>query len=69
MGLSALTIFIFGLSIHHHTQNTVLIVFLVLMNGFVASSRLVMKAHTFKELIIGVLLGSIPQMLLLYLWL
>jgi hypothetical protein len=32
------------------------------MNGF-ASSRLVMKAHTSKELIIGVLLGSIPQML------
>ncbi len=69
MGLSGLTIFIFGLSWHHHTPNTVLIVGLVLINGLVASSRLIMKAHTFKELIIGLLTGSIPQMLLLLLWL
>ncbi|GEC73416.1 hypothetical protein FFL01_29550 [Flavobacterium flevense] len=69
MALSALTLFVFGLSIHNHNQNTLLIVFLVLMNGFVASSRLIMKAHTPIELIIGVLLGSIPQILLLFLWL
>ncbi len=69
MGLSALTFFMFGLSMHHQNQNTLLIVFMVLMNGFVASSRLIMKAHTPKELIIGVLLGSIPQILLLFLWL
>lgn len=68
-GISALTVFVFGLSLHHHTPNTVLIVFLVLMNGFVASSRLIMKAHTPKELIMGVLVGSIPQILLLFLWL
>ncbi|MBD0725662.1 hypothetical protein B6A10_10765 [Flavobacterium sp. L1I52] len=68
-GLSALTFFIFGLSLHHHTANTVLIIFMVLMNGFVASSRLIMKAHTPQELVIGVLLGSIPQILLLFLWL
>ena len=69
MGLSALTFFVFGLSLHHNTQNIALIVFLVLMNGFVASSRLIMKAHTTKELIMGVLLGSIPQILLLFVWL
>lgn len=69
MGISALTLFVFGLSLHHHTQNTLLIIVLVLINGLVASSRLIMKAHTPKELIIGVVLGSIPQMLLLYLWL
>lgn len=69
MGISALTLFVFGLSLHHHTRNTLLITFLVLMNGFVASSRLIMKAHTPKELIMGVLLGSIPQILFLYLWL
>lgn len=68
-GLSALTFFIFGLSLHHHTANTALIIFMVLMNGFVASSRLIMKAHTPHELVIGVLLGSIPQILLLFLWL
>lgn len=69
MGLSALTLFVFGLTLHYQTQNIALIVFLILMNGFVASSRLVMKAHTITELIIGILLGSIPQILLLFLWL
>lgn len=69
IGISALTVFIFGLSIKHQTPNTLLIVLMVLINGFVASSRLVMKAHTIKELIIGILLGSLPQMLFLYLWL
>ena len=69
MGISALTLFVFGLTLHYQTQNIALIVFLILMNGFVASSRLVMKAHTSKELIIGILLGSIPQIPLLFLWL
>lgn len=69
MGISALTLFAFGLTLHYKTQNIALILFLILMNGFVASSRLVMKAHTSTELIIGVLLGSIPQILLLFLWL
>jgi hypothetical protein len=69
MGISALTVFVFGLSLHFHTQNIFAITFLTLMNGFVASSRLVMKAHTSKELRIGLFVGCIPQMLLLYLWL
>ena len=69
MGISALTLFVFGLTLHYQTQNIALIVFLILMNGFVASSRLVMKAHTSKELIIGILLGSIPQIPLMFLWL
>jgi hypothetical protein len=69
IGISALTVFVFGLSVHYQSQNIFAITFLTIMNGFVASSRLVMKAHTSMELIIGVLLGSIPQILLLYLWL
>jgi hypothetical protein len=39
------------------------------MNGVVASSRLEMKAHTPKELVIGFLLGVIPQLFLLHFWL
>jgi hypothetical protein len=69
VAISALTIFIIGLSIHNQTRNINGIAFLVLMNGFVASSRLEMKAHTPKELVIGLILGIIPQMLLLGLWL
>ena len=69
VAISALTIFIIGLSIHNQTRNISVIAFLVLMNGFVASSRLEMKAHTPKELVIGFLLGIIPQLLLLRFWL
>jgi hypothetical protein len=67
--ISALTLFIIGLSIHNQSQNITIISFLVLMNGFVASSRLEMKAHTPKELGIGFLLGVIPQLLLWRFWL
>jgi len=69
MGISALTLFIIGMNLHDQTQNTIIIALLILMNGVVASSRLEMQAHTVKELVIGTLIGSIPQMLLLYLWL
>jgi hypothetical protein len=69
VAISALTIFIIGLSIHNQTRNINGIAFLVLMNGFVASSRLEMKAHTPKELVIGLILGIIPQLLLLGIWL
>lgn len=69
MGISSLTVFVIGISLHYQIQNTFLIAFLIIMNGFVASSRLEMKAHTPTELIIGLLLGSISQLLLLYLWL
>ncbi|MFV5683984.1 hypothetical protein ACM55I_00900 [Flavobacterium sp. GB2R13] len=69
MGISSLTVFVIGISIHYQVQSTFLIVFLILMNGLVASSRLEMKAHTTTELIIGFLLGSVSQLLLLYLWL
>ncbi len=67
VAISALTIFIIGLSVHNQTRNINGIAFLVLMNGFVASSRLEMKAHTPKEVAIGLLLGTIPQMLSWYL--
>jgi hypothetical protein len=69
VAISALTVFVIGLSIHNQTRNINMIAFLVLMNGFVASSRLEMKAHTSKELVIGFLLGVIPQLLLLRFWL
>ncbi|MFV7234044.1 hypothetical protein [Flavobacterium sp. ZB4R12] len=69
MGISSLTVFVMGLSIHYQIQNSFMITLLILMNGFVASSRLEMKAHTPSELILGFLLGSVPQLLLLYLWL
>jgi hypothetical protein len=69
MTISALTVFVIGLSIHNQFLNSYWIAFLVFMNGVVASSRLEMKAHTPKELIIGFFLGTIPQLFLLQFWL
>lgn len=69
LAISALTVFVFGLNIHLQMGCIYLVPFLLLMNGFVASSRLVMQAHVPNELIIGVLVGSIPQILFLFLWL
>lgn len=69
VAISAFTIFVIGLSIHNQTRNINGIAFLVLLNGFVASSRLEMKAHTPKELVIGLFLGIISQLLLLGFWL
>jgi hypothetical protein len=69
LAISSLTVFVFGLNIHHQANTISLVLFFVLMNGFVASSRLEMKAHTPKELLIGLLIGSISQLLLLFLWL
>ncbi|HWS60238.1 MAG TPA: hypothetical protein VN182_04860 [Flavobacterium sp.] len=69
VAISALTIFIIGLSIHNQSNNVNMVSFLVLANGLVASSRLEMKAHTPKELTIGFLLGIIPQLALLSFWL
>lgn len=69
VAISAFTVFVIGLSLHHQTRNIIVIAFLILLNGFIASSRLEMKAHTVKELVIGFLLGIIPQLLLLKFWL
>ena len=66
LGTSSLSIFCIGLCIHFQIKEYVLISILILLNGLVASSRLYMKAHTEKELIIGFLIGSIPQIILLY---
>ena len=69
MSISSLLVFAIGLSLHFKIQNTVVIAVLILLNGFVASSRLEMQAHTYKELVFGFLLGAVPQLLLLVLWL
>ena len=69
IGVSALTVFIIGLSIHNEVNTINTVAFFVLLNGLVASSRLEMKAHDYKELVIGFLCGIIPQLALFYFWL
>lgn len=69
MGISALTVFVIGLSMHHQTNALYYIALLILANGIVAASRLEMNAHTGRELAFGFVLGIVPQAMLWYFWL
>ena len=69
LGIAGLTIFYIGLNLHFNLQNYFGIVLILLCNGLVASSRLQMKAHNYKELFLGYLVGIIPQTFLLWYWL
>lgn len=69
LGMGALTVFCIASSIYFHANDMVLLTVLLICNGFVASSRLYMKAHTLKELIAGYIIGILPQLMLLFFWL
>ncbi len=69
IGVCSLTVFLIGLSIAFQINSLYLISLLILMIGFVATSRLEMNAHTFRELVYGIFIGIIPQILLLWFWL
>lgn len=69
LGMSALTAFVIGLSFHNQTNSVFLVAFIVLMNGFVASSRLAMKAHSATELGLGFFCGLLPQFMFWIFWL
>lgn len=67
--ITGITIFAIGLNIHLQMHNPYWGALLILLSGIVASSRLEMDAHTPKEILIGLLIGVLPQVLFLYLWL
>lgn len=69
IGISALTAFIYGLSVYYQLPFTYLIGICIIGMGFVASSRLYKKAHTPIELIAGIFIGMVPQLLLFKYWL
>ncbi len=69
IGMTALTVFTIALSLHFETRMIFIIVFLLICTGFVATSRLEMKAHSNTELILGSAIGILPQLVLLYFWL
>jgi len=69
IGISALTFFSIGLSMHNQVNGTYLIAASFLVTGLIASSRLQMKAHSLKELAVGYAVGMLPQVGLWYFWL
>lgn len=61
--------FFIALSIHYNINiNGSLAIFFVIV-GAVATARLILKAHSIIELIIGFAIGLIPQLVLLNYWL
>ncbi|MFL9844585.1 hypothetical protein [Flavobacterium rhizosphaerae] len=68
MYIAALTILIIGISVYYHTRFINLIAFMVLCCGFTASSRLQARAHSLPELLLGTLLGILPQVVLWFIW-
>lgn len=69
IAISALCYFVIGLNMHYGLQNSITIVWLFVLTAIVASSRIVMKAHSIKELIIGYVVGMLPQIILWGFWL
>lgn len=69
LGMSALAVYAIGLSLHSNENWTYGIALLIVLNGLVISSRLVMKAHQMKEIVLGLFLGVFSQAALLRFWL
>ena len=69
MAISTFTFFAIGMALHFQLNLIYFIAFCFLMCGFVAASRLSLRAHTIAELAIGFALGMLPQVGLFYFWL
>ncbi|ESU24448.1 hypothetical protein FEDK69T_08950 [Flavobacterium enshiense DK69] len=69
IGITGITLFIIGISLHYGIPFVSLVAFFIVSTGLVASSRLYMQAHSMKELLVGILVGAIPQLSLWYFWL
>lgn len=68
VGMSGLLIFVTGFCIYFHLYFIYTISFLIIATGLTASSRLYSKAHNSSELILGFLIGAIPQIIVFNLW-
>lgn len=69
MGIAGVTLFVIALSVHFKVNMLVWIGLFVIANGWVASSRLHTGSHNNAELILGLFMGLIPQLLMLHFWL
>lgn len=69
IGVSGLFMFFIALSIHFSININGTLALMALIVGAVASSRLHVKAHNSKELIMGLCIGVVPQLILIPYWL
>ena len=69
IAISGVVMFFIALSIHFSININGTLALMSIITGAVATSRLHLKAHSFKELILGVFVGAFPQLLLINYWL
>ncbi len=69
ISISGLFMFFINLSIHFSINILGTLVLMSIIMGAVATSRLHLKAHTYTELLTGVFIGTIPQLILVTYWL
>lgn len=69
MGISGVFMFFIALSIHFSININGTLALMSVITGAVATSRLHVSAHTYLELILGIFIGMLPQLLLVNYWL
>ncbi|MCH4553972.1 hypothetical protein [Aestuariibaculum lutulentum] len=69
MGISGLFMFFIALSIHFSININGTLALMSIITGAIATSRLHVNAHTYLELILGLFVGILPQLLLVNYWL
>ncbi|PKQ46860.1 hypothetical protein [Confluentibacter flavum] len=69
ISVSGLFMFFIALSIHFSININGTLALMSIITGAIATSRLHLNAHTYKELIFGFFVGLIPQLLLINNWL
>ena len=66
VGIAGVLFFVMALSMIYNANYLMIIGLLVIAIGLTAASRLELKAHTMTELVVGVLVGGLPQLLVFY---
>lgn len=69
MGIAGVTMFLIALGVHFKVNVLLAIGMFFIANGWVASSRLHTNSHTSPELIAGLFIGVLPQIIMLNFWL
>ncbi|WP_418602389.1 hypothetical protein [Hwangdonia sp.] len=69
IAVSGLFMFFIALSIHFNININGTLALMSIITGAVATSRLHLNAHTYKELIMGCFIGVFPQLILVNYWL
>ncbi len=69
IAVSGLFMFFIALSIHFSVNINGLLALMSIVIGAIATSRLHLNAHTYKELILGFIVGVISQLMLINYWL